>query len=70
MDVKQLMQEVDKVETGTVRLEKCTCNDCEGYAPQGKRWGVCEFEVNGQCKLTVRRNRKACAMFRYYKRGG
>jgi len=66
MDVKQLMQEVDKVGTGTVRLEKCTCNDCEGYAPQGNYWGVCDVKADERGKLVVKRNRKACAKFRYY----
>ena len=70
MDVRELLKETDRVGTGTVSLSQCTCDDCDGYTPQGKRWGVCEFKVNGQCKLTVQRNRKACAMFIYYKRGG
>jgi len=49
---------------------KCTCNDCVGYTPQQKRWGVCEVTTGDDGRLVVKRNRKACGKFRYYHSGG
>jgi len=45
---------------------KCTCNDCAGYAPQQPRWGVCALRIIDDGNQVVKRNRKACALFRYY----
>jgi len=51
------------------KMARCTCHDCGDYTPQQKRWGVCEATTGDDGRLVVKRNRKACAEFRYY-RGG
>ena len=59
-----ILQERTKTEAA-----RCTCHDCAGYTPQQKRWGVCEATTGDDGRLVVKRNRKACGKFKYY-RGG